>query len=180
MYTMWYTKTMNDTNKTGETVSTEPQHKWERAGLGKAPFRYAGHEYKTYQACHGAPVQVGGSCDYCYTGISNMFWFVSADGNRFKVGEECANKSADKKVISTVKKAANDVKRIARHEKEYAAIVEARTILLPNLREKWAALPHPTRKDSSLWDWAEWMMANAGNAGKMRVVRAARKAQEGL
>ncbi len=45
------------------------RHVFERAGLGLAPFRFVGMEEKTFQACPGAPIQAGSSCDYCGTGM---------------------------------------------------------------------------------------------------------------
>ena len=77
-------------------MSEQAAHKFESAGLGKAPFRFIGYEHKTYQAHPSAPVQVGGSCDYCGQGISNMYHVKSADGNRFKVGSDCIAKVDDK------------------------------------------------------------------------------------
>ena len=42
------------------------QHCFERAGLGKAPFRLVGFFECKWQAAPDAPVQPGKSCDYCY------------------------------------------------------------------------------------------------------------------
>ena len=70
-------------------------HDFERAGLGAAPFRFIGMEEKTYQACHGAPVQPGSSCDYCGTAIRYVCWIKSSDGKQFKVGTDCVHKAGD-------------------------------------------------------------------------------------
>lgn len=51
------------------------------AHLGAYPYRYLGFEHKAYQACHGAPVQPGGTCDHCGTPISDIYSFVSADAS---------------------------------------------------------------------------------------------------
>jgi hypothetical protein len=59
-------------------------HPFERAGLGKAPFRYLS-SYRDNLTC----------CDYCGTAIVNVFIVGSADGQRFKVGCECIRKVDD-------------------------------------------------------------------------------------
>lgn len=153
-------------------------HKLERAGMGRAPYKYIGYEHKTFQACHGAPVQVGGSCDYCATGITNMFWFESADGKRFKLGSECANKTGDNGMIRSVKEQVNKEKTAKRKASEKESI----DWILSNLeavKQIFGLHPHPleyrAEKGETLWNWAEWMMANSGNAGKMLVVKKARK-----
>jgi hypothetical protein len=69
-------------------------HPFTRAGFGPAPFRCVGMTVERYQACHGAPVQPGTSCDYCGTGIMYAFWIVNADSSRrFKVGCDCVAKT---------------------------------------------------------------------------------------
>lgn len=57
--------TVNENLKAGERSTI---HKFELAGLGKAPFHFTGQvSEKTYQACNGAPVQPASTCDYCGT-----------------------------------------------------------------------------------------------------------------
>lgn len=69
-------------------------HPFTRAGFGPAPFRCTGMSVLKYQACHGAPIQPGTSCDYCGTGIMYAFWIVNADeSRRFKVGCDCVAKT---------------------------------------------------------------------------------------
>ena len=82
---------MDSANATLATV-----HPFERSGLGTAPFQFVRYEYLTYQACPGAPVQVGGSCDHCGTGIKDAFWIRGADGREFKVGSSCVYKTSGK------------------------------------------------------------------------------------
>lgn len=74
-------------------MTTTLLHPFERANLGKAPFRVVGFEEKTYQACPGAPVQPGSTCDYCGTAIRQVFHIASADGKQFKVGCDCVLKT---------------------------------------------------------------------------------------
>ncbi len=57
-------------------------HPFEKAGLGKAPFR-----------CELVSERRGSSCDFCGTGIRNEFWIKSADGKSFKVGCDCVRKT---------------------------------------------------------------------------------------
>lgn len=67
-------------------------HKFEEAGLGQAPYDFIQVVDKVYQACQGAPIQPGSSCDYCGTGIRYEYWLRSADAREFKVGCDCVLK----------------------------------------------------------------------------------------
>lgn len=79
-------------------------HKFEASGLGKAPFRCVGYGRLTYQACPGAPVQPGGTCDYCGTAIIDAFRIRGIDGREFKVGSDCVLKTGDAGLIRAYKK----------------------------------------------------------------------------
>ncbi len=100
----------------------ETQHPFEKAGLGKAPFRYIGAVFqeKMYgQAvvgnAGGIPIttQPGGSCAYCGAYIINMFNIESSDGKVFHVGSDCVMKVAAESpktmsdIQNKVKKAVN-------------------------------------------------------------------------
>lgn len=76
-----------------EATTATVAHPFERAGLGKAPFRYVGTEVKVYRACPDAPEQPGGRCDYCGNGIKYNCVIVGADGSRFMVGTDCVRKT---------------------------------------------------------------------------------------
>lgn len=159
-------------NTTTETVSA--RHVFEH--LGKPPYRFVGFDVRKYQACHGAPIQCGAACDHCAAGIMDCYTFESADGRRFKVGSTCVEKSGDKGMYSQIKRQVNRVKTERRHEREAVKVQEIRTRLADELvRAKLAALPHPTafraEKGETLLSWADWMMANAGNAGRLQVGR---------
>jgi len=96
-------------------------HVFEKAGLGKAPFRCVGYERITYQACPGAPIQPGGCCDYCGTGIIDAFTIRGSDGAKFKVGCDCVMRTGDAGLIKAFKshpeyRAAQKVKRQAKDE----------------------------------------------------------------
>lgn len=92
----------------GDDVMRTGLHPFERAGLGKAPFRLA------YLA-------IGGSCcDYCGTGIVRQFWVQGADGSTFKVGCECVRKTgeADDALVRDVDDARKRADRLQSRERE--------------------------------------------------------------
>jgi len=80
-------------------------HRFEAAGLGKAPFRFVDFQVCKWQACPGAPVVAGSSCDYCGQAIMLVFQILSADGRRFKVGCDCVAKVGDAGLMNAVKRA---------------------------------------------------------------------------
>lgn len=153
-------------------------HPFEEAGLGKAPFRFAGAARVVYQAAPDAPVQPGGSCDYCMNAITNHFYVESADGRRFKVGSECIHKASDQDLSKPVDRELRRLKREQRHANEARKIEELRGWLAdPEIRARLKAQPHPhpSFTDKTRLDWAEWMIDNSGNAGMLRVYRAIKK-----
>jgi hypothetical protein len=106
-------------------------HVFERAGLGKAPYAVIGAFECKYQACPDAPVQPGGSCDYCGTGIMYAIELRSHDGRIFKVGSDCINKAGDSGLLRAYKnhplvRAAQRAKTVARDDRvkaQWAAIM---------------------------------------------------------
>lgn len=145
------------------------------AHLGAYPYRYLGFEHKAYQACHGAPVQPGGTCDHCGTPIYDIYSFVSSDGKRFHVGSTCVDKAGDKGLKRVI---AADV---AKHRKDVAharqdGIIDRAVAALPAAREALAEQPHPTAylatQGRTLADWVDWMMEHAGRAGKVKAAHA--------
>lgn len=82
--------------------------------LGEYPYSFDGYEYKSFKAVPEAPTQPGTCCDHCGTGINHVFWFVSADGNRFKVGSSCVEKSGDSGLKNQIK---TEVKRIQKEQR---------------------------------------------------------------
>lgn len=151
-------------------------HRFELAGLGVAPFRVAGFEIRTYQACHGAPVQVGGSCDYCGTGIKNTYLIDSSDGRRFVVGSSCVRKTGDAGLKRAAKKAADPVLARASYERDALRIADATSSLRRiDVRRALRAVPHGQKWRRDLGETglneAIWMLRNAGQAGKLRTAR---------
>ena len=84
-----------------EANALEVIHPFERAGLGKAPFRFDAMRENVYIACQGSQPQPGGTCDYCSNGIMYEYWIKSSDGRSFKVGCDCVRKleRADNRLI---------------------------------------------------------------------------------
>jgi hypothetical protein len=97
-------------------------HLFERAGLGLAPFRFVRRYSASYQACPGAHVQPGAACDYCGTGIYNVFVVQSSDGREFKVGSDCVLKTGDYGLVQVVRNA----RRVQARERRVARAQQAR------------------------------------------------------
>jgi hypothetical protein len=162
------TAIVNESLKAGETATA---HKFELAGLGKAPFHFTGVvTEKTYQACQGAPVQPGSSCDYCSTGIRYEFWVRSADGHEFKVGCDCIHKTGDRGLVQQISAAERELrkkKNTAAKERKIARIatrVAAAKEKLPLVRGTLSSQPHPSKyfadQGKTLLDYVIWCLDN--------------------
>ena len=151
-------------------------HPFEKAKLGKAPFRFVGAERKVgpyrYTTKCGLEVQVGapgqpmGTCDYCGQGIAVCCQIVSSDGKRFEVGTSCVERTGD---LVLAKKAKSEARRQAakrRDEKITAELDE----LIATKAQALAAIPSPNErraeKGETLLDGARWYRANAGANGR--------------
>lgn len=154
-------------------------HPFEKAGLGQAPFRLIGVTQNWFTV-PGVPeaTKPGSSCDYCGTGIAYEFWIVSADGKKHKVGCDCILRihQDDPQLATTAQAHQKRLERDLRHEKEATRIEDARRKLQgKRLRATLDCIPHPYGRQAaqgySALDWCEWMLANAGNTGGMRVAR---------
>ena len=177
---------MNDAIKGKEDGTMEHElHKFEKAGLGKAPFRVVGHEEKRGPIdmgnglTVGAPGQPMGTCDFCGTGIVDCFRIASSDGKTFVVGSVCVHKTGDAGLIKRDQTEINRKRTAQRHAREAEKIVALKAKLAdPVIRESLSDAPHPLwfrqAKGDTLLDWAEWMIAHSGNSGKMAVLRALR------
>lgn len=93
---------------------TNAIHVFEKAGLGKAPFHVSGFHVSKYQACPGAPIQCGTSCDYCGTGIMNVFEIKDSNGKGFKVGCDCVAKTGDAGLMGGVKRIQREARKVKR------------------------------------------------------------------
>lgn len=149
-------------------------HRFEESGLGKAPFRVIGFEYRVGPIRMpngseiGAPGQPMGTCDYCRTGIANCFLIQSADGKRFIVGSECVRKTDDKGLKTVVEAKIRELNRNARHSREQQKIDELKRWLAnPEVIEYLKTQADPSGRNPSLYDKVNWYMVNAGNSGKL-------------
>jgi hypothetical protein len=155
-------------------------HTFARAGLGPAPYTFLGVETKTYQACSGAPVQPGGCCDYCGTGIHDQFHLRAADGRTFKVGSDCIRKAGDaglRRVVTDHERAKRQAKADATRVKA-TAVWQAARARFEAARATFEALPHPrgftdreTGRALTLADQVDWMFDHAGTSGCLATAR---------
>ena len=155
-------------------------HVFEKAGLGKAPFRFVRVERRVgpivttiapgITAMVGAPGQPMGSCAYCGTGIAECCVIHSADGREFIVGNECVRKTGD----GGLRRELNAARTKLRHEREDQAIADGRAFVDEHA-EQLRAIQTPSGR-GSMFDRAAWFFANAGRAGKLQVIRECRKA----
>jgi hypothetical protein len=79
-------------------------HPFEKAGLGKAPFRCIGVEEMVFTMPDGES-KAGGACQYCGTGIRWAYQIKSSDGAHFHVGCDCVEKTGIVEDFDTVRKA---------------------------------------------------------------------------
>lgn len=165
--------------------SPEARHPFERAGFGPGPYAFIGQEESKYQACYGATVQPGSSCDYCGTGIMEVYWFRSAARVVFKVGCDCMMKAARGSDDFALQTKAAALKRMhdrkVRHAREAVKIEEMRAMLADaSVRQVLAAQPHPSEyraaRGETLLDSVEWMAKNAGASGKIGTLRTIKEA----
>lgn len=159
------------------TIETETAiHPFEKAGLGKAPFRYVGAVDQNPDSQgmvvigerNGVRIETkqGGTCDYCGLAIINMYRVCSADGRKFKVGCDCLKKVN----IINPETLKADIKK-ARDNKADDRIASARASLeTETVRTALASMPHPApwgqAKGLTMLDYVRWMMSNAGRSGR--------------
>ena len=159
-------------------------HPFERARFGHAPYRCVGHRRAVYQACPGAPMQPGATCDYCGTAIMDVYMVRSADGIEFKVGSDCVGKvyrdfAADipadfRAEFLKVEQAKRDAKRQVVHARVAARVERTATALEAEPR-LFVDRPHPNeywaKQGRTLRDYYEWMLKHAGDAGRTTVCK---------
>lgn len=154
-------------------------HLFQRAGLGLAPFEFVGHERRAYQASPDAPVQPGGSCAYCGTGIIDCFKLRSRDGHNFIVGSDCIAKAGDDGVIKAYKtspeyRVAQAQKRAAKDEAVRAEIErlmdEKREALSAQMRKRWDG------SDESFYSYLLRVLPMCGASGRRAYLKAIKAA----
>lgn len=159
-------------------------HPFEQRGLGLAPFRCVGMYEKVYVACHGAPAQPAGTCDYCGNGIRYVFEIKSADGKCFGVGCECVRKTDREAPVEDFDKikAAHDrkirqEKTKARNDKTDARINAAFALLDSDskIQDAFKAKPHPFKNHAdngkTFLDYVNYLRNYAGRSGRLAVAK---------
>lgn len=173
-------------------------HPFEAVGLGLAPFRYVGMEEKVGPITLDNGVQVGspgqpmGTCDYCGQGIAYCVGVESADGKRFVIGMDCAEKlyrdsnrtstaTARDPIYQAIARDRKAHQRKIRHAREAKKIAEGKQWCDAH-REQLAALPHPNQHRAaagdSFADYLDWMFRMAGTSGTLSAIHRARAAMQ--
>lgn len=114
----------------------------------------------------------GGTCDHCGTAIFTVYKFVAADGTKFKVGCDCAEKALcgeenqnAARAVDKVKRAIDSKKRKALAARKHASNMEWLSTKLVELDELPSPNPNRATMGETAADWATWMMKNAGKSG---------------
>jgi len=116
-------------------------HKFELAGLGKAPFRCVGmaqipsaslaeHNPEGYNNMMKMVPSAYrcGTCSYCGQAIMHCYLIDSADGNKFSVGCECVRKTGDAGLVNkqkALKRQADAEKRRQKRQEAYERELDA-------------------------------------------------------
>lgn len=107
---------------------TDKIHVFEKAGLGKAPFRLSAIFERKFQAYTGAPVKPGGTCEYCGQGILVCCQITDAEGRTFEVGSDCVLKTGDtglRKVVNEERNRKARERNAAKRENRRIAKLDA-------------------------------------------------------
>jgi hypothetical protein len=158
------------------------EHVFEKAGLGKAPFRLVGFEVRVGPitlengVTVGSPGQPMGTCDYCGMGIKDCYIIQSSDGgSQFVVGSTCVGKTGDAGLKRQVNAEARRIKRERKAIKDQARIKAAREKMDdPEVEAFLRSQQSPNykiRPADTAWDWASFMMEYAGVTGRIKVCR---------
>lgn len=133
-------------------------HKFEAAGLGIAPFRYVGFFVRHY------------ACEFCGTAIQINCRVADSNGKEFIVGSDCIMKVGDAGLTRSVDAMRKKMRKeaITKRINDFAEIMRYDCVF----RSKVNQLPHPNGwEGKTLLMWADWMLENAGVAGKTRAAR---------
>lgn len=160
------------------------EHVFERAKLGKAPFRFVGIYEKRGpitlsdgSQC-GADGQPMGICEYCGRGIAICCQIVSADGKRFVVGSDCVARTGDAGLVRQFKnsKELREFNRQARVVKAKADKEFVTDAIEKHAAELMAvASPNSWRASDTGLDYCRFMLRCAGAAGLAKVAAFVRR-----
>lgn len=157
------------TNATNSILPSTKIHKWQRAGLGLAPFTYNGVTESKFKVPGTDVSKPGASCDYCATAIVDCYWFVSADGRKFKVGCECVRKHGDLVEVNAIRLDANRIRRERAEAallERVARIQELAPVAGPYLETKPHPNAHMAKRGATLADYVDFLLTRAGSTGK--------------
>lgn len=155
-------------------------HVFERAGLGRAPFKVVGSFELKWQAHPGAPIQPGGSCDYCGQGIMYAAAIRSADGKQFKVGCDCVARTGDAGLLKAYKNHPDTRKRNRQKAalKDEAVRAEWERLMADSeIRAKLATVMVAPYTPGKLRPWleiADFAWPRCGASGRARYLKAAK------
>lgn len=146
-------------------------HTFQERGLGIAPFHFVRSYESKYCACPGAPVQPGTCCDYCGTGIMQVYVIADVNGKEFKVGCECVKKTADAGLIDVVKREVARRKREVKNNLRIARQTRLRELFAtPKVKEAFTARKHPNAyfasQGKTYADYVEYMLCYGGDSIK--------------
>jgi hypothetical protein len=160
------------------------KHKFELAGLGRAPFKFVNVYEKRYSPAPGAPSQPAGTCQYCGNGIAWCCVIRDVDGKEFIVGNECVKKTNDHGLVKVITDAVKLAQRKVQREKAEAkrraqdevaiARIEAAQELLKDatVAARLSAQPHPfdhfAREGKTMLDYVMWMFTHSNIGGGLR------------
>lgn len=158
--------------------------RFERAGMGLAPFTLRGVEEKVYIACPGATPQAAGTCDFCGTGIRYVFHIESSDGKKWGVGCDCVRHTQDAGLIRRATSEQRLIDRRNRHAREDRKIEDLKNWFYARA-EKAKSIPSPNARRAeefgeTLFNCVEWYLSNAGRSGSIGILKIAKKKLESV
>jgi hypothetical protein len=154
-------------------------HVFERAGLGKAPFRCIGIDEKFITHPDGT-TQASGSCAYCSTGIRYVYIVIGRDRKPFGVGCDCVERTDDAGLIRSYKNLpeVRALNRARAKAKDDAIIAEWNALFsAPETISKLSAIMVPGRPwvpgdEVTLFDDFKRIWGMCGAAGHKRTLKA--------
>lgn len=112
----------------------------------------------------------GGTCDHCGRAIMNKVHFEAADGTRFHVGVDCAEKAGFSGFERKVKAAAK-----ARKQNRDQDRIQRALDALTKHRDVFAQEEHPkawaTAQGLTKADYLEWMMVHCGKTKQLAIAK---------
>ena len=154
-------------------------HVFDRAGLGKPPYKFIGFVTKKYQACQGAPVQPGACCDYCGQGIMYVCQLESADKKHFEVGCDCIRRAGDAGLLRAYKNRpeVRAMNRAKAADRDQRVIAEWNAIMADDAAKQklWAKEVPSYRGGMEPWGaFALRAWSYCGASGRARYLKAAK------